>query len=118
MELSSLQMKMLKEEDTKVQAVKVRRSTNTEKDEQQNAKAPSKKSVCNNCGYETPHKTRDNQCPAKGKQCKKCLKYNHFARVCKSKSSFKKVQTVEDDSDDDGDSDNDLLYLLFHQVNG
>ncbi len=40
------------------------------------------KSICRNCGGEWPHK--NGQCPAKGKECRKCLKLNHFARVCRS----------------------------------
>ncbi len=40
------------------------------------------KSTCRNCGGEWPHK--NGQCPAKGKECRKCLKLNHFARVCRS----------------------------------
>jgi hypothetical protein len=35
---------------------------------------------CFYCGYDYPHKTI---CPAKGKQCKLCKKYNHFERCCK-----------------------------------
>ena len=36
---------------------------------------------CKSCGYD--HSLQD-RCPAKGKQCTKCKKYNHFAKVCKS----------------------------------
>ena len=39
-------------------------------------------SFCRNCGGEWPHK--NGQCPARGKECRNCLKYNHFARVCRS----------------------------------
>ena len=40
--------------------------------------------TCRNCGGEFPHK---GQCPAKGKSCSFCHKYNHFARVCRLKRS-------------------------------
>ena len=34
---------------------------------------------CFNCGGEFPHKKT---CPAKGKQCERCHKYNHFSSCC------------------------------------
>ena len=36
---------------------------------------------CNSCGYDYPHVK---QCPAKGAECHKCHKLNHFSRVCRS----------------------------------
>jgi hypothetical protein len=39
----------------------------------------SQKGVCRNCGAEWPHNT--GICPAKGRECRKCSKLNHFARV-------------------------------------
>ena len=38
--------------------------------------------LCRNCGGEWPH--TNNSCPAKNKECRKCKKLNHFARVCRS----------------------------------
>ena len=38
--------------------------------------------MCRNCGGEWPH--TNNPCPAKNKECRKCKKLNHFARVCRS----------------------------------
>ncbi len=38
--------------------------------------------TCRNCGRPA-HKER-NHCPASGKQCDNCLKYNHFRSVCRS----------------------------------
>ena len=38
--------------------------------------------MCRNCGGEWPH--TNNPCPAKYKECRKCKKLNHFARVCRS----------------------------------
>ena len=114
MELSTSQLKTLKEEeDPKVQAIKVKRQNNREKSaKQQQSNSPSSKPViCENCGFELPHKSRDNQCPAKGKQCNKCQKYNHFAKVCRSKSTQQQVNVVEDESDTDSDS------LLIGTVN-
>ena len=37
---------------------------------------------CFRCGYTWPHRDK---CPAEGQRCNNCLKYNHFARVCKSR---------------------------------
>ena len=36
---------------------------------------------CQNCGI--PHQLEDT-CPARGRQCNNCLRYNHFGRVCRS----------------------------------
>ncbi len=40
------------------------------------------------CGYcnRSKHQSRD-QCPARGRECKKCGKPNHFATVCRSEPS-------------------------------
>ena len=48
------------------------------------------------CGTHPPR-----QCPAFGKQCMKCQKYNHFARVCRGNDKPTNLveETVEVDSD-------------------
>ena len=38
--------------------------------------------MCRNCGGEWPH--TNSPCPARNKECRKCKKLNHFARVCRS----------------------------------
>lgn len=52
------------------------------------------KQQCFRCGYAWPHNS-GRKCPAEGQQCKNCLKYNHFARVCRSRS---KNNNVNEDS--------------------
>jgi hypothetical protein len=100
MEMSQTHMKTLAEEDRKVLAVKVKQAIKREKPQnsQPTRNSTSKTPECEHCGY-NEHNTIGNQCPAKGKQCKKCLKYNHFARVCKS-STGRKVQEVDKDEDE------------------
>lgn len=44
---------------------------------------------CDRCGGQ--HRSKD-LCPARGKQCNKCSKFNHFARVCRSN----KVNVIDD----------------------
>lgn len=46
-----------------------------------------KQKQCGNCG----NTHQPGSCPAKGKQCSNCLKYNHFARVCRSTDESRKV---------------------------
>jgi hypothetical protein len=41
---------------------------------------PKRTTTCRNCGGIYPH---EGQCPAKGKECRKCGKCNHFAKVCR-----------------------------------
>ena len=36
-------------------------------------------------GRKTTINSRDPQCPAKGRECSKCHKKDHFAKVCKTK---------------------------------
>ena len=42
------------------------------------------KGACYRCGAKD-HCSRDPQCPAKGRECSKCHKKDHFAKVCKTK---------------------------------
>ncbi|KAK0141090.1 hypothetical protein N1851_021892 [Merluccius polli] len=56
-----------------------------------------------NCGYCGGRAHRDNEhCPARGKQCAKCGKLNHFAKVCKS-TSRRSVHAVS--HDENGETD-------------
>ena len=41
------------------------------------------KKACPGCGNAKGHMNRAKQCPAWGKQCRKCSKSNHFASVCR-----------------------------------
>ncbi|VDI10629.1 Hypothetical predicted protein [Mytilus galloprovincialis] len=62
--------------------------------------SPNFANKCKNCGGK--HERR--KCPAFGKQCNKCHKYNHFASVClSSNKSPKKMHTLDicSESDDD-----------------
>ena len=51
---------------------------------------------CRYCG--DTHKVR--KCPAYGTKCKKCGKFNHFARLCKSKNN---VNIVDESNSEDSD---------------
>jgi len=59
---------------------------------------PKTKNCCKYCGKQ--HAA--GKCPAYGKQCKNCLKQNHFASVCRS---ARRVNQVTNDSSDDSDQD-------------
>ena len=48
------------------------------------------KKSCFNCGGEFPHTTI---CPAKGKQCQICLRYNHLPAYCRRGRSHKSTST-------------------------
>ena len=49
--------------------------------------------ICGNCGLQHDKK----QCPAYGKQCRNCGKFNHFHKWCRSK----KVNLVQHDEADE-----------------
>lgn len=63
--------------------------------------------TCGYCGNK-PHGAKDH-CPAKGKQCKICSKWNHFAKVCRSKQN-KGVHTVSE-NDSHSKTDNEDLFI-------
>ncbi|XP_071500346.1 uncharacterized protein [Diadema antillarum] len=50
---------------------------------------------CSNCGT-NGHQPPDQQCPARGQECRKCHKIGHYARVCRSSSS-KGVNSVAEE---------------------
>ena len=59
---------------------------------------------CYRCGGTFPHQGFD--CPAIGKRCSNCKKMNHFAKVCRSKSSPEQIREIENkvssaDTDDE-----------------
>ena len=64
------------------------------------------KRTCGNCGLRYPRK----QCPAYGKQCLKCNKPNHFAKLCRSvlprkTDAIEQTEQFQDPGDsDDGES--------------
>ena len=61
---------------------------------------------CNNCGSQHPKK----QCPAFGKQCRKCNKLNHFAKCCRS--TRRKVESVaQSESNSQNNSQSDLMFV-------
>ena len=60
--------------------------SNMQRREQRPNKQISKK--CYTCGGSYPHV---NECPASGKECRKCHKIGHFAVVCKGRSDGKHV---------------------------
>ena len=76
----------------------VKRDTNKKKFQKSNgAKTKGKSQKCKNCGY-VHRSSKPDACPAIGKTCIKCSKVGHFASVCQG---TKKLQEVNDDSDDD-----------------
>ena len=58
--------------------------------------------ICNNCGKQ--HAKR--QCPAYGQKCRKCGKFNHFAKFCRGRRTVQSVATHEQE-----DSDSDSLFI-------
>ena len=58
-----------------------RRTTRAHRDPGHNSKI-SREQLCSNCGYEVHLEGKS--CPAFGKRCNICSKYNHFAAVCRS----------------------------------
>jgi len=74
---------------------------------------------CGQCGGQ--HRSRE--CPAYGQQCGICHKYNHFAKVCRSKlkhksqsSAKKKVDVVKDKELGSNSSDSDAKVFSLDPI--
>ncbi|MEW8548052.1 MAG: RNase H-like domain-containing protein [Candidatus Thiodiazotropha sp.] len=72
---------------------------------------------CDYCGN-NKHKSKTD-CPAYGKQCHKCSKYNHFAKICKSTKSVHEISCekcdqldYESDVYDDDTLDNFFVHTV------
>ena len=96
-------------------AVKQKHKSNYSKSEKQKTAAKTEKQSCGKCGYEHGKL----QCPAYGKRCSKCKRFNHFPKMCKtpfsssSKSKKTHVHVVEDSSDS---SDNELYAGMINDL--
>jgi hypothetical protein len=86
---------------------------------------PKRTTTCRNCGGISPH---EGQCLAKGKQCRKCGKCNHFAKVCRGQSKFKQNETksggkhpkktinpIDRAENDTDSSDEEYIYAIKDQ---
>ena len=73
------------------------------------AKKQIDKPACNRCGYRhTPNQT----CPAYGAECRKCGRKNHFAKVCRSKTSLSSLNAIVQDDCDNPSKDMFIGMLL------
>ena len=57
-----------------------------------------RKMTCYSCGGVFPHVGGKMKCPAWGKKCLSCDKFNHFSRCCQSgnkKPSVEKIKTIK-----------------------
>ena len=77
-------------------------------------KRPPESKKCYRCGENYPHKGRP--CPALNETCKHCHKKGHFTRVCRSRSTSKNVNAV-DERDGDESTDEEYTYrITLHSV--
>ena len=60
--------------------------------------------TCTNCGNKHPKQ----KCPAFGRQCNKCKKLNHYAKMCRSSGKLNAVKTKDLKPEETGD---DYLFL-------
>ena len=63
----------------------------------------STKRKCYHCGRDQSHKLKE--CPAFGQTCNNCGKQNHFASVCLSSKSTKRIHTLADGSKEETDEE-------------
>ena len=66
---------------------------------------------CRNCGF---NHQKDARCPAQGKQCGRCMKWNHFAKVCKSVCEIHEYHGADENeyvNDDDVSDQYDAFFI-------
>ena len=87
------------------------KGTRQSRDQTNKGTRQSRDQNCDYCGNKT-HRTKT-ECPAYGKQCHKCSKYNHFAKLCKSSKSVHEVsgEQLNYDSDYSDDGNTDSFYV-------
>ncbi|ROL46656.1 hypothetical protein DPX16_12549 [Anabarilius grahami] len=94
-ELSQRQIKIVREEESQVQAVKVKtkyQTANKKTFQKNQAKFVQKEMYvnrpknCPSCGKDPQHKWNQGKCPAKGSVCSYCHKPNHWVAVCRKRS--------------------------------
>ena len=100
-EITEKSARAMQDKDSTIDSVQKHKSK-----EKKHSHASASKEICGSCGY----RHRGDKCPAKGKACMNCEGIGHFASVCprppkkgkrEPKKQFKKVQSVEVDSEDD-----------------
>ncbi|XP_063219170.1 uncharacterized protein LOC134529224 isoform X1 [Bacillus rossius redtenbacheri] len=64
-------------------------------------------SNCSYCGRKHPPR----QCPAYGKKCSACQKYNHFAAMCRTEQQIHEISTNEHYSEKNNDSEEDVAFM-------
>ena len=102
-------------EDKTVNVVKQKNKQNYGKADKQKTSSKTEKESCGKCGYEHGKL----QCPAYGKRCSKCKRFNHFQKMCRTpqpnsyRIKKKHVHVVEDSSDS---SDYELYAGMIHDL--
>ena len=68
------------------------------------------KKKCGNCGRK--HGPKEH-CPAQGKTCNKCGKFNHFANVCRGQRNYtQRVRAVDVEEDENGIDDCFIVHKI------
>ena len=136
-ELSKQQLKTMNGEDTSINSLRRKPAQRTQpqanfsqrtkgmtKDEYvrpkyaNSQKTRRNRNYCGKCGREHG---RNEKCHAEGKKCNQCLKMNHFAAMCKTKSyksrnPKKKIHTIEFDSSSDDEFDVGRIDTPVHNL--
>ena len=67
---------------------------------------------CFGSGEAWPHTGGKLLCPAYGKACHKCMKNNHFGKVCRAKVPVNNILDVVDTAESSSDSNDDSIHSL------
>ena len=109
-ELSQSQLRAMGNEKVEVHGVTPKHRGRANHSNRYKTERSQRHGPCPNCG--SAH-DKTSTCPAKGKKCNFCHKYNHFAKVCRAKVGKKVHTTVAADSED---SPTDLESKFFVEM--
>ena len=107
-ELSQSQLRAMSTEKTEVHRIKSYGKNTSRQDSDKPSNKSRSSKTCPNCGS-NHEKTR--VCPARGKKCNSCHKYNHFAKVCRS-TKGKKVHTAAASDSEDSRCDPECKFFV------
>ena len=93
-ENTSLQIRKMKSSDEASSVAKVQKQQRYKRKPTDGKHKFDKSPPCNYCGLTGMH-SKGKNCPAYGKKCNKCQRWNHFASVCRADTPTKQTKASQ-----------------------
>ena len=100
------------EEEKKIRYLNKRKIKPTK--EQPEKPTKFKKVYCNRCG--APNRSRQHECPARGKKCAKCGKIGHFAKCCRTNKRVNHIMEEETSSANEDDWKPNTIHSVKQKI--